>query len=338
VTKRPTQPDDWSSRSEALLRIARDDHAASAADRARVRSALARRLAQTSSVPAIDRGAQTAVLGKSAGSALLGKLTLLAVAVACVVAGTVAIERARDVPPPKAADPSMLEPKPAEPVQEPSAPAHESAAAATKPAFEIPSRALSAAPVQTIPRRSHARMVPAKPATPATAAGAAEPLEAPEPRAAQLQPSAANRTEGAVAAAAVPAKGASASVPPSSSTPVAAMPERPPAQHSAQVAASDEQGDARAELAFMARINAALLAAKPRLVLSLCAEHERRWPHGMFVQERNGLRALAACNSGASSAAELARAYLASYPRAPLALRVRDTCAAQLKAAGAPVP
>jgi hypothetical protein len=325
VTKRPTQPDDWSSRAEALLRAAREDHAATAADRVRVRSALARRLAQTSGGPATGQSAQTAGLGKSAGGASLAKLLLWGAGVACVVAGTLALQRARDAPPPKAAG-SALESRPAEQMREPGASAPES----IKPALELPSRPLSAAPVPTVPRPSRARVAPAKLGTPAPALRTPEPLHAPELRAA----SAASQTSGAGPSAAAPTMGMRAA-PPSTTTPAVAEPEQ---KRSTEVAAQDQQRDARAELAFMARINAALLAAKPQTVLTLCAEHERRWPRGIFVQERDGLRAIAACSSRADGAAALARTYLTDYPRVPLALRVRDKCAPQLQAADAPAP
>jgi hypothetical protein len=84
----------------------------------------------------------------------------------------------------------------------------------------------------------------------------------------------------------------------------------------------------RAELAFVARIRTALLGAKLQTVLSLCLEHEKRWPEGTFVQEREGLRAIASCGAGASGADIRARSFLDSYPRNPLAPRVRDACGA----------
>ena len=75
-------------------------------------------------------------------------------------------------------------------------------------------------------------------------------------------------------------------------------------------------------------MHTALQQAKPKSVLALCVEHERRWPHGTFAQERQGLRAVAACRVGAVGAGALARAFLVSYPRGPLAARVRDACGA----------
>jgi hypothetical protein len=91
--------------------------------------------------------------------------------------------------------------------------------------------------------------------------------------------------------------------------------------------------DPRAELALVERIQVAMLNARPKTVLALCAEHERRWPNGTFVQEREGLRAIASCNTHVTAAESRARAFLANFPRAPLAPRVGEACAVQLKAA-----
>jgi hypothetical protein len=46
----------------------------------------------------------------------------------------------------------------------------------------------------------------------------------------------------------------------------------------------NDTAEARLEFAFMARIHAAMRGAKLRQALALCAEHERRWPRGIFQQ------------------------------------------------------
>ena len=79
----------------------------------------------------------------------------------------------------------------------------------------------------------------------------------------------------------------------------------------------------------VARTNAAVRESGPQRVLALCAEHERRWPHGIFEQEREGTRAIAWCNAKSTGADARARAFLASYPRAAIAARVREECAPQ---------
>jgi hypothetical protein len=90
--------------------------------------------------------------------------------------------------------------------------------------------------------------------------------------------------------------------------------------------------DARAELAVVARMHAALGRTDYPTALTLAAEHERRWPHGMFEVEREGVRAIAACGARASDAAARAARFLANNPHAPVAMRVRSACSAQLSA------
>jgi hypothetical protein len=92
--------------------------------------------------------------------------------------------------------------------------------------------------------------------------------------------------------------------------------------------------DLRAELVFVGRIQAAFGHAKPGSVLALCAEHARRWPHGTFVQEREGLAAIAACQLGKSHAGARAQQFSLRYPLGPLTPRVREACQAPLEAAG----
>jgi hypothetical protein len=90
-------------------------------------------------------------------------------------------------------------------------------------------------------------------------------------------------------------------------------------------AVPDDDGTSQ-ELAFVHRIQAALVADAPTKALAMCAEHEQRWPHGTFVQEREGLRAIAACQAGSRDAVELAHGFFSKFPRAPLTGRVRDAC------------
>jgi hypothetical protein len=98
----------------------------------------------------------------------------------------------------------------------------------------------------------------------------------------------------------------------------------------ASASATEDDSAARAELAFIGRINAALLEQEPQTALTLCSEHAQLWPHGMFVQEREGLRAIAACGSHTVNASALARAFLARYAHAALTARLRRACATQL--------
>lgn len=88
--------------------------------------------------------------------------------------------------------------------------------------------------------------------------------------------------------------------------------------------------DTRTELAMMKRIQAALRDADYSTVLELCAEHARRWPHGVFELEREGVRAIASCGDNSDDATLRAKGFLKAHPRAPVAMRVSAACAAQL--------
>jgi hypothetical protein len=85
------------------------------------------------------------------------------------------------------------------------------------------------------------------------------------------------------------------------------------------------------ELAILKRMQAALRAADFTATLALCAEHQRRWPHGTFELEREGVQAIAACGVSSDGAATLAKAFLAKHPNAAIALRVSSACGKQLK-------
>jgi hypothetical protein len=85
--------------------------------------------------------------------------------------------------------------------------------------------------------------------------------------------------------------------------------------------------DARAELAFMTRVQKTLQKAEPEQVLALAQEHARRWPHGTFVEEREGLRTIATCQTRAAQAVSVAREFTAAYPRSPMLANVVAACA-----------
>jgi hypothetical protein len=85
------------------------------------------------------------------------------------------------------------------------------------------------------------------------------------------------------------------------------------------------------ELAMMKRMQNALQEADFSAVLALCAEHARRWPHGVFELEREGVRAIASCGEHSDDAALRAERFLNAHPHAPVAMRVSAACAAQLK-------
>lgn len=332
--------DDWSSASEELFRASRSDHAPTAADRERVRRALAQRFAAT---PGGSTGAGLA--GRSVS--VLPRLLTVAVGASLVLVATIALKRTHDAEPARAGQPSVMIAKPLEraPAQSESA----ELAAHTQGSLEQPQdldkaaqaratrrarpRAVSGAKVLDVPtaelaavpqtQRSHTGTSTQPPVAAPAAEVRSTQTETP---AASPQPSAArSRTQGQLDGREVDQ--AEAVVP--AAQPQVAPARRLESQEDARAA------DARAELAFLRRIQAALRSAEPDSVLALCTEHERRWPDGMFVQEREGLRAIASCNTTQLGADARARAFLAKYPRTPLGPRVRDACKQQLKTAKA---
>jgi hypothetical protein len=312
VSKTPTDPGDWSSASEALFRASRGDHAPSERDRERVRNALARKLAESSHAPATSPAANVEFTTKS--GAAVGKLVKLGVGAASVMAAGFAFmlasprsdlaqssaqhSTAPSGPAPDIALPSSDEPKAAVLASADGPPRPRAARPARERRMFANARSLMVAkPMAAAPAPSASTMLAnASPTVSASESSAARP-SAPEPARTQSRPAA------AAAAAASPA-----------------------------ASSGDEDEDARAELAFVRQIHEAMLETKPRAVLALCAEHERRWPRGTFVQEREGLRAMAWCQSGVREAGARARTFFARYPLGPIAPRVREACASQLEA------
>jgi hypothetical protein len=72
----------------------------------------------------------------------------------------------------------------------------------------------------------------------------------------------------------------------------------------------------------------ALHAGDPTRALALFDEHARAYPNGVLAEERAGERVLALCDLGrATEARAAAAAFLQAHARAPLAERVRASCA-----------
>jgi hypothetical protein len=90
--------------------------------------------------------------------------------------------------------------------------------------------------------------------------------------------------------------------------------------------------DARAELALIERMYAVLRAAEPDAALALCADHAKRWPRGLFIEEREAVRAIASCALRTDDAATLATVFMRKHPHAPTAPRVVAACAPLLAA------
>jgi RNA polymerase sigma-70 factor (ECF subfamily) len=72
----------------------------------------------------------------------------------------------------------------------------------------------------------------------------------------------------------------------------------------------------------------ALHAGDAAEALAAFDQHARLYPTGFLAEERSGERVLALCDLGRKAdASDAARAFLAAYPRSPLAARVRASCA-----------
>ena len=288
MSKTPTDPRDWSEQAESLFRAARAEHEPSAVDRVRVRSALAQRLAGSSAAPG-GSDAQASATGTGTSAAALGKLAKICIGVACAMTGAVALMRAGDAPVTERAPPPA-----------PSAPAAEAqrsalAAAAREPAVAVaePERVAGPRDARDVP----AARVAATSAHPAevglSSADAAGDLV--RRRVAAARPGPATRDPRASASATSP----TGTTPAPRDAPESA--DAPPAD---LAAAAQSSPDVRAELAFMARIQAAMVESRASEVPA---------------QRQD--------NSGTRDAAARARRFLASHPRSSLAPRVRDECA-----------
>jgi hypothetical protein len=98
-----------------------------------------------------------------------------------------------------------------------------------------------------------------------------------------------------------------------------------PVESDDSVAASPVDPDAllRLETTNLAHAREALLDS-PHTALRLAQQGERRFAGGMFGQERQAIIVLSSLRLAQPSAAANARAFLDSYPRSPLADRIRD--------------
>lgn len=344
MSKTDPEHGDWGSRSEALFHDSRDDYDPTMADRKRVRDALDRRLGQGSysSERATDLQAPAS---KRASRWALGKLAKAGIGAACLmVAGSFALTLGteslpRATPRPASTRTGALATKTRELSGEPTnraqnddvSPSHEPADTAQSSARFDP------ATPQVSRRRRRVSHVRPPPASALSAQSPAPTLSVPEPTvkkplaierqtsaresAAETRPAAARE-----AAAVTPNAGQAAAQP----IPVASLSVARTATENKGPNASNAASD---ELAFVTRIHVAMMKSQLRSVITLCAEHERRWPHGTFVQEREALRTIARCGAHVSGAGRGALAFFADYPDSPLAARVRETCSAQLTAA-----
>lgn len=312
----PTRP------SEQLLRSARSDHAPNSADRERVRRALARRLAESA-----DTLPDASV---NSTRRLLHPMAKTGIGLVLLAAGITTLMRSNDQPKSVAVKlPATSEVQPGEPTGSSQLPPPAaSAGGAVEPSEAARERTVAsakrAAPRSKAALRASAAPEAARvPAAKSVSVKAAERMERADAQTG-TQPSASRVSFVEHTEHAANPSPAAATVQPRVRE---AKPETPPAR------AHDASADGREELVFLASIRAELNEKEHEHVLELCDEHERRWPHGVFEQEREGLRAMAMCETESGKAANNAGAFFASYPQSPMAPRVRAACALQLKAA-----
>jgi hypothetical protein len=85
--------------------------------------------------------------------------------------------------------------------------------------------------------------------------------------------------------------------------------------------------DPGAEVRLVGEMEAALRRRDTAGALALAAEHERLFPAGMLVEEREGARTIARCmQADRTSAVGLGRAFLAGHARSPLRARILEAC------------
>lgn len=323
--------------SEELLRSARSDHDPSGADRERVRRALARRLAEAADM----LPEATAMRDASPPRALLHPIAKTGISLVLVAAGITALMRMNDQPKSAVVKPAAQ--RVAEAHEEPTRGDTQVLPLVTEDSVASMAAARERSAAST--KRAAPRSKAARTAVPSadavgTKTGERVTLEATSARAAdgvRAKPSEPPDTETSAQRTALNPAAAGPAAQARSSAHAIASTRAERRQPSDELAAQPQETavNGREELVFLTRIRAALLDAEHEQVLELCEEHKRRWPHGIFAQEREALRAIATCQTDSSKAAVNARAFFNSYPQSPMLPRVRAACAPQLKAATA---
>ena len=318
---------DWSSDSESLFQAARFDHEASAADKARVQEGIALRLSARA-LETASAGQGGAGIGQRATQLIRSssplRLVLGALCIATVsMTWKLASERPNQQRSVDLAVSSLTRAGTTDPptVEAPRFAAQRAATQEGRATSAISARAEDAPHPRATQGLSGADLAPTAVARPLHAprsqrwaASSTRSRMSSEASQAALSAAAAVSTAATDHATSEPAAPVEAKVGPQSEPP-----ERPARAQ-----------DARAELTLVERIQAALRIHDTFLVLELCSEHERRWPHGTFVEEREGIRVLVACNTRSRNAESRARRFLTTYPHTPFVQRIVAACAAQL--------
>jgi hypothetical protein len=84
--------------------------------------------------------------------------------------------------------------------------------------------------------------------------------------------------------------------------------------------------DLEAEMKLIRGADSALRAGRATEALALLARHQTEHPRASLAHEREGLRAIAACQLGASGSTATAQRFIERSPRSPLAPRLRSAC------------
>jgi hypothetical protein len=92
------------------------------------------------------------------------------------------------------------------------------------------------------------------------------------------------------------------------------------------VKAEPTPADLQAEMKLIRGADAALRAGRAGEALTLLAQHQAEHPRASLAHEREGLRAIAQCQLGASGSTTTAQRFIEHSPRSPLAPRLRSAC------------
>ena len=323
--------DDWSDNSASLFRDARRAHDPTLAESARLAAVLARiQAGKAEASLAADPGTVSAV--RRATAPLLPKLASVALGVVCIAVASFAFIRAnRQVSQPTGdaavPAPSAVEAAPTRGTTQPEHAPSVAPGAAAQP---------SAAPEQSQPRprsqRPKSRAPSERPRTsridvaPVPEASGSDTDD--DSTSATTQENSATQHPEPEPRAAVKVAAANQAAAPRATSFQSNAREAAPA--AARQADFTQPAVPRTELGLMKDMQAALRDADFATVLALCAEHARRWPHGVFELEREGVRAIASCGGNSRDAALRAKRFLTAHPNAPVAMRVSTACAAHL--------
>lgn len=302
----PEEDQETEAKLEQLFRAVRHDHDPSVANRAAVERALLQRLGRDATSAASPSPTTASWLPSA-------KVWVVATTLALVsVATWFQLQR------PRQSSPVQSVPHPTEPQAH--AQADTSVPDVTQPQ---PSEFPAPAPSNTLAAVSKRRSV----ATPRGPSRTARPSAADDSAPARSNDVSADNTSGLNHVTEEPSASASrqlAAAQPSATAEPRSLSanDAEPSQPKTDAARDFEEN----ELAFMLRVHTVLGDRQFRQALDLCAEHARRWPHGAFEQEREGVQVLAACALRQGGSEQKARAYFKRFAQSPLTPRIRTTC------------